>query len=384
MKRIVQKFFMLGSFTLVILLAINFMQQRQQTSDKPFVVQTLYGEFQVTEPVLIELFKSPVMERIKYVRQYGVLDYVVKQKKEYTRYEHSVGVWALLRKYGASLEEQIAGLLHDASHTVFSHVGDILFAHNSAHSSYQDDIHKWYLKQQKVDQLLAKHNLSLDAVLHKSGDHRMLEQDLPDICADRFEYNLQAGILTNMLSAQEIKTILNDACYKNGTWFFVNQESAKKLAKVSLFNSPHVWGSPEGNQIYAWTADALKRALEIGLLAANDIHFSTDSIVWDKLWISDDPMIAACMDKIVNYKKLITVMSPEHGQRLVKTKFRGLDPLVMDQGELKRLTELDSTYREEYGRVKMQQSKGWGLALADYQLFDQHDDAKIWCLRAIA
>lgn len=316
---------------------------------QPLAVNTIYKNFTVTEPVLIDLFKSPTMERIKHVRQYGALDYAIKQKKDYTRYEHCVGVWALLRMYGASLEEQIAGLLHDASHTVFSHVGDVLFNHNSTHSSYQDDIHEWYLKRCKIDTLLAKHDIHLDAILHKSGAHTMLEQDLPHICADRLEYNLQAGILTDMLTLDDISTILKDLNFSHGSWFFANSESAKKLALVSLFNTEHVWCSPANDFIYTWAANALRRALEIELLNTDDIHFSTDPIVWDKLLTSNDEIIKKCMQKIVNYKEF----TQSHDTTLLLVgKFRGLDPLVQKDDQLMKLTHIDAEYCKEYNRVK--------------------------------
>jgi len=316
---------------------------------QPLVISTIYKNFTVTEPVLIDLFESPIMERIKYVRQYGVSDYVIKQKKEYTRYEHCVGVWALLRMYGATIEEQIAGLLHDASHTVFSHVGDLVFNHHSMQSSYQDDIHAWYLQQYEIDILLEKHNISLDSIVHKSGLHTMLEQDLPHICADRLEYNLQAGILTNMLTHDDINTILEHLRYSDGDWFFTNTESAKKLALVSLFNTEHVWSSPASDFIYNLTAHALRRALEIKLLTIEDIHFSTDPIVWDKLWISNDATIANCMQKIVNYEQNPQLYDTAS---LLVGKFRGLDPLVQKNDQLVKLTHIDAEYCKEYNRVK--------------------------------
>lgn len=310
-------------------------------------INTIYGNFTITEPILIDLFNHPIMERIKHVRQYGISDYLIKQKREYTRYEHCVGVWALLKLHGATLEEQIAGLLHDASHTVFSHVGDKLFAHQSTHNSYQDDIHEWFLKHYDINVLLAQYGIGLADILHKSGTHTMLEQDLPHLCADRLEYNLQAGILTDMLTQKDIAMILNNIHYDNGQWFFTSVDAAKKLALVSLYNSEHVWGNPLDQFIYTLTARALNRALEIQLLTMDDIHFSTDPIIWDKLWISNDPLIMQCLENMVNYK---TTFTPT--QSFKKSKFRGLDPLVLINHTLHNLTEVDKEYSQEYDRVK--------------------------------
>lgn len=89
-------------------------------------VETFYGPVEVKEPVLLELIQSPAMQRLKHVNQYGVA-FFTTHREEYTRYDHSLGVFAILRKNNASLEEQISGLLHDISHTVFSHTGDWIF-----------------------------------------------------------------------------------------------------------------------------------------------------------------------------------------------------------------------------------------------------------------
>jgi uncharacterized protein len=312
-------------------------------------INTMYGDFTVTEPVLIELFNSPVMERIKYIRQHGTLDYIINQKKEYTRYEHCVGVWALLRMYDATLEEQIAGLLHDASHTVFSHVADVLFNHTSLHSSYQDDIHEWFLTQYNINELLARHNLSLESVLHKSGDHTMLEQDLPNLCADRLDYNFREALLTDVLTLDDIATILDDLHFADDNWFFTNADSAKKLAIASLMSTEYVWSSHANQFIYTWTARALRRALDIGLLTADDIHFSTDPIVWDTLWLSNDEMIADCLKIIVNYQPI----AEERGATTpLIGKFRGLNPWVLENNQLQQLTDIDTDYDNEYNRVK--------------------------------
>jgi uncharacterized protein len=239
--------------------------------------------------------------------------------------------------------------LHDASHTVFSHVADVLFNHTSLHSSYQDDIHEWFLTQYNIDELLTRYNLSLESVLHKSGNHTMLEQDLPNLCADRLDYNFREALLTDVLTHDDITAILNDLHFADGNWFFTNAGSAKKLAMASLASTEYVWSSHANQFIYTWTARALRRALDIGLLTEDDIHFSTDPIVWDTLWLSNDEIIADCLKIIVNYQPIAE--EPGATTPLIG-KFRGLNPLVLENNQLQQLTDIDVDYDTEYNRVK--------------------------------
>src|SRR5690242_7788429 len=94
---------------------------------KPVELQTIYGTFEIQEPVIIDLLESQAMQRLKKINQHGIND-VVNPEYAFSRYDHSVGVFILTRMFGGSLEEQVAALLHDVSHTVFSHVGDLIFS----------------------------------------------------------------------------------------------------------------------------------------------------------------------------------------------------------------------------------------------------------------
>lgn len=325
------------------------------------VISTKYGDFTVTEPVLLDLFDSPALERIKGVRQYGLIDYIADGKQDYTRYEHCVGVWALLRKYGRPLDEQIAGLIHDVSHTVFSHVGEYVFKHHSDKNSYQDDIHDWYLKKQGLDKVLAKYNFSLTDVSPKNEKHKAQEQDLPDLCADRIDYNIKAGLMCGNFDESFIPVILDNLKFENGRWFFLDADVAKKLAEVSLYNTLNTWGGPVNHVTYTWGSDALHRAMEIELLTLDDIHFSTDDVVWDKLNQSSDPVIKQNINKIMHYKDFFKVVSTNQADDVARTKHRGLDPWVKTADGFKRLTELDQGYKHEFDQTKLQASRGWGI-----------------------
>jgi HD superfamily phosphohydrolase len=109
-------------------------------------IQTFYGSSEVEEPVLLELIESPAFQRLKYIHQYGVA-YYTTHSEEYTRYDHSLGVFAILRAKNCSLEEQIAGLLHDVSHTTFSHAGDWIFGKENQEKDYQNCLQAAFTQQ---------------------------------------------------------------------------------------------------------------------------------------------------------------------------------------------------------------------------------------------
>lgn len=332
--------------------------------NKKLTIQTLYGKIKLEQP-LIELIQSATMQRLKRITMGGVYVYATNsQYSDYSRYAHSIGVLALLKHFGASTEEQISGLLHDVSHTAFSHVGDVLFDHKSHTSSYQDEIHEEFLKKQKIDILLKKYNFSLDKILHKSGHHKILEQDLPNICVDRLEYNLIIGKLnTNLISEKDIKLILNDLNFENKNFFFTNIQIAKKLASISLYCTKHYWTNAKNILLYKWLSEALKIAIKIKLITNNEIHFSTDDNIWNKLEKSNDTKILNYLEKIKSNKNYYSIGNPQNYDEILYGKFRGIDPFVKINNKLKRLTKLDCAYQKEYHKVKNIVTKGTYIIL---------------------
>ena len=96
----------------------------------------LYGKQEIEKEVVEELIQTEPVQRLKGVHQAGPSPFFMDDKPPVTRFEHSLGVFFLLRKFDASLEEQIAGLLHDVPHTAFSHVADFVFE-NEGHEYHE-------------------------------------------------------------------------------------------------------------------------------------------------------------------------------------------------------------------------------------------------------
>lgn len=336
-------------------------------------IRSIHGEATITEPVLLALLETPVMKRLIGINQGGICHFAKLDTPPFNRYEHSVDVFLLLRRYGASLEEQISGLLHDASHTVFSHVGDMVFKNQCTKSSYQDKIHEWFLKEYGIGKVLKEYGYEIDTILHKNGTFPLLEQDLPDLCADRVQYNYHTGYIDGLITADEVKSGYDHLHYKDGIWFFDNPVDAAKLGRISLYETINLWGAAWNLLIYDWTAQAMRRALAIGLINKDEIHFTMqDAAMWDRLIASKDPMIHYLMHKVSHYENEFSLISKAEYQKALKNKsltvqnisfkFRGIDPLVMTEKGLERLTALDPAYAKEYHATKAQAQEGWYIA----------------------
>lgn len=80
----------------------------------------LYGAVELPEAITT-LLHTPPIQRLRGIHQGGAI-VLANPTINHTRFDHSVGVMLLIRRLGGSLREQLAGLLHDVSHTAFSHL----------------------------------------------------------------------------------------------------------------------------------------------------------------------------------------------------------------------------------------------------------------------
>ena len=160
--------------------------------EKTFLYQDrIYGEFHLHESVLIDLIHSQAVQRLHGVLQHGITG-LLGITRDTSRYEHSLGVMLLVRYLGASLEEQIAALLHDISHTAFSHVIDYVFDGHLEQSYHE--IHKeTYMAGTDLPDILAGYGYDWHDFLHEEH-YGLLEQASPALCADRLDYFLRDSL----------------------------------------------------------------------------------------------------------------------------------------------------------------------------------------------
>ena len=315
---------------------------------------------------VMPVINSGVMQRLKKIDQAGAARYFGVKLPPFSRFDHSVGVYALLKKAGVSDKEQVAGLLHDASHTVFSHVGDYIWARNINdynNESLQDKIHINYLHKNKIEQVLKSIGMTIEDTDIEKNDYKALEQNLPDMCADRIQYNIHTGLIMKMIDKKDVKEILNDLEFKGGKWFFKDAVIARKFANLSLYFTQNFWGAKWNTMMNIHFANALKRAIEINLINKEEL-FSTDDAILNKLRKSDDKIIKA------NLKQCDKPLNKLDGQRYKSEKFypkfRGIDPLIRrNSGDFVRLSEIDTMFKSNYDTIKKWCQDGYEIEILE-------------------
>ncbi|MBU0613623.1 HD domain-containing protein [Patescibacteria group bacterium] len=309
----------------------------------------IYGEIEITEPVVLELINTPQMQRMKKIHQYGIY-YYFNPKGDTTRYEHSLGVYWILRKFGADLNEQLAGLLHDISHGVFSHVLDHLFG-SLVEEDYQDKLHSSYFENTEISRVLTKHGSNPSEIADLSR-WPLLDNELPNICADRLQYTLGDAVTIGKISQQQAKELMDNLTVANSQFIFSNKVIAREFAQLSLWMCQNFWHPNWGHYCFAWIAEIMKSALEKGVLEKSDLASDDDSVI-QLLENCNDEEIRSEMNRLKNFHPEKVVESEdEYDYAASHTKMRVIDPFVELNGSIKTVSEVYPEFKEAFRKEK--------------------------------
>lgn len=304
----------------------------------------VYSTFTIDSPIALELIHSKPFQRLKHISQLG-LPAKYYHLEGYSRYEHSIGVYHLLNIMGASEEEQVAGLLHDVSHTAFSHLVDWVIG-DSLTEDYQDKRHLSVLQQKDIAVVLHKFGYTPESI---ADYHRfsLLEKDIPDLCADRVDYVFR-----------ESSHIIAEKCLSylqahDGEIVFSEEKGALVFANNFLHRQEAHWGGYEAVTRYVVFGNMLKRALADNTITIDDLH-QTDEFVINKIKESN----------VIDHIAVLSLMEHKNLSFLPKAekstmkKFRYVDPKVIVDGKAVKLTVINKDFRDEIERAKKRNLKG--------------------------
>ena len=287
----------------------------------------------IEEKVLIDLIDSPSVQRLKDISQFGVPDKYYF-RKGYSRFEHSTGVFILLKKLGASLEEQVAGLLHDVSHTAFSHVVDWISG-DPTKENYQDDTLFDTIKNSELPKILQGFGFNYKRISNHEN-FSLLEKEAPSLCADRIDYSLRELFFEN---PKLTKKVFENLGVKDNQIVFQNKNIAEFFAKKYASFQINNWASNQAKVRYVILSNILKKGIEEKIISFEDLE-KTESYVLNKLENSNNEFV---LDNLNILEKGFNIVEDDVGIELL-TKFRYIDPEVSVNGHYQSLSSLSKNY----------------------------------------
>ncbi|HSB46794.1 MAG TPA: HD domain-containing protein [Candidatus Bilamarchaeum sp.] len=317
------------------------------------VADSLYGEFEIDEPVLQKLVRSPSVQRLKGIAQYGMPP-AYYPVPGFSRFEHSLGVMLLLRRLGADVEEQAAGLLHDVSHTAFSHVTDYVFTDDGG--NHQDERHMAYFYATELPDILHRFGMDPERVA-TTGLHSLLEREAPDLCADRVDYSLREFALTTKNGI--IKKTLSGVAHFHDRMVFTNREAAEAFAVKYLECHSNKWASVDKTVRQHLFASAIRSALDSGDITLGDL-FMDDAHAMRKLSATRNPKVVSVL-RLLSGK--LELEECEKGDIVLPRRQRHVDPEYLERGSLLRLSRTSERYCRMLEAQREELSRGVSVRL---------------------
>ncbi|MFQ5401320.1 MAG: HD domain-containing protein [Anaerolineae bacterium] len=302
------------------------------------VEDPVYGPADIIEPVLLALIESPAVQRLTQILQHGISG-LIGITAPITRFDHSLGVMILVSRLRASVEERIAALLHDISHTAFSHVIDyVVDGHDS--QSYHDEKKEEYLSRTELPDLLRHYGYDWRDFLEESR-FPLLEQPSPRLCADRLDYFLRDSLALGLATEAEVRSVLGHLVVHDGRIVVDDLDVARWLGNTYLAADDASWANFDEVGVYELTAQAIKIGLDVGVVSEADF-WGTDQHLWAKLHAGRDPRLQAQLNLIRPDARFVwDEGSPTFW---VSTKLRTIDPDVLVDGRPRPLSVLDSDF----------------------------------------
>lgn len=304
----------------------------------------VYGQVEITEPVILDLINSQELQRLKEIDQAGYYEPYHPGSK-HTRFEHSVGVYLLLRKFGASIEEQIAGLIHDVSHSAFSHAIDYVLSEGSEkEQNHQDNYFDKFVLNSSIPEILKKYGFDVDYILDESN-FPLQETQLPDLCADRIDYSLRGLLAYKVAGLDKAKEILEKLKVQNNKWIFADFDSAYEYAKLFNILNKDYYSAITTAVMFRRVGDYLKYALSKNYITKDDLY-TTDKEVIDKINnnLAKDEKLNFFWKRMNNgggYEN-----NPNDYDAEVYCKSRIVDPLCLDNGKIKRVSDIEPSWKD--------------------------------------
>ncbi|WP_434796844.1 HD domain-containing protein [Terrisporobacter vanillatitrophus] len=306
----------------------------------------LIGIYSKDFPVFIkELINTPEFKRLSNVGMNCGCEYtsfpIFSKGKNYTRYEHSIGVALIIWHFTKDIKQSIAGLLHDISSPVFAHVIDFLNGDHETQESTEEKTEEIIGNSKEIQNILKKYDLSTKDV-YDYHMYPIADNDSPLLSADRLEYTLGNAFYYGFKSMEEIKEMYDDLVisineFGQSEISFSTLDKAMEFTAVSIENSK-VYTCNADRFSMQYLADLLKLAVNKNVISMKDLYTVEDEVV-DKLQKYEE--LKSKWNDFINFSQIFTSKEkPDDGYWVnIPAKKRYINPQVVSKGRVSNLSE---------------------------------------------
>ena len=204
----------------------------------------------------------------------------------YSRLDHSIGVALILWHFTHDRAETLAGLLHDVSTPVFSHVADFRNGDALTQESTENGNEAMLRNDDALCAMLKSDGISIDAVADYHV-YPLADNKLPRLSADRLEYMFPSGAaLEGSWTLSEIAETYGDIaiCINEdgeSELGFRTQKIAETYCEKTC-RTGHILQLNENKLALKLLSDIVDRAIAIGLIAEKDCYEKTELEIVDR------------------------------------------------------------------------------------------------------
>ena len=337
---------------------LNEHSQTKKSFDIEEYYKILCPEFPNFLKKYIEL---PIMQRLSGIGLLCGTDWtsLYKNRFFYSRLDHSVGVALIIWNFTKDKTQTIAGLLHDVSTTVFSHVSDFRKGDALTQTSTEEPTTKMILSDSALCKLLESDGIEPKDVVDYHI-YPIADNEIPSLSADRLEYMYPSGLaLDGSWTFEEIAKTYNDLI------ILKNEENKEELGFKTIEMAElyckkfcmigHILQLNENKLCLQLLSQIMSKAVELDVLQEEDFMTLSESKIIEKIesFISKKTLSLEEQKFATMYNTFRKMTKVEHtSQKLpedeyfcvsLKVKQRYINPLVKvgaNSQQAKRLSEV--------------------------------------------
>ena len=249
----------------------------------PFPIAAYHRILSPDFPEFINKYaRLPILQRLSGVGLLCGTDWtpLYRNRFYYSRLDHSIGVALILWHFTHDKAQTLAGLLHDVSTPVFSHVADFRNGDALTQESTESGNEAMILNDAALCALLQSDGIPPDAVTDYHV-YPLADNKLPRLSADRLEYMFPSGAaLEGSWTISDIAEVYGDISIctnEDGETElgFRTQKIAESYCE-KICRTGHILQLNENKLALKLLSDIVDRAVKVGLIAEKDCYEKTE------------------------------------------------------------------------------------------------------------